>query len=50
MRRMVVVLLALTVLTVGSYPAWRQRAVKAYNTTNLLRFEAVASPRLEPKV
>ncbi|BCV24711.1 MAG TPA: hypothetical protein GXX50_04520 [Firmicutes bacterium] len=50
MRRMVLLAAALIILTVGSYPAWRNRAVQAYNTTNLLRFEAVASPHLEPKV
>ncbi|MDK2784173.1 MAG: hypothetical protein PWQ41_607 [Bacillota bacterium] len=50
MRRILVLAIGLLLLTVSFYPACRNRAVQAYNTTNLLRFEAVASPRLEPKV
>jgi len=50
-RRVIILLAAgLLILTASFYPAWSSRAVQAYNTTNLLRFEAVASPRLEPKV
>lgn len=50
MRRVILLAAGLLILAANFYPAWNSRAVRAYNTTNLVRFEAVASPRLAPKV
>lgn len=51
MRRLLVAVLVCAVVVSGYLYIRRSRdVVEAFNSTNLIPYEAVAGPRLEPKV